>query len=401
MTLIREWARARRVGPWGLLGVIMARVVATIPPTAQIPPYVGFQGSLNLFIGLVARSGYFKGTTMGVGRAAVFTDYVYNTGPGSGEGINHVFAYYDTKQKVTVFKRRNVYLSVPEVDTLDNLDKRNGSTLLSQMCKAWSGENLTFAYVDQNKALEIPDHSYRLCMVVGIQPGRAGTLLNATDSGVPQRFLWLPTNDPHILDAKTYDPAPLDCIEVAKYWPPIDKPIREIDLPPKAVDYIDADIVAKHRGKGDPALDGHLGQCRIKTAIALHLIHPKPWGQVSDLMWDLSETVMEVSQDTRDRVEAYLSTRTNQEDKRRGEREGIRGVAADDVKTDAAVKRVASGILRYLGNHGQTARGDVRANGVRSTDRDYFDEALERLAASGQLVVVSGENGDTLKLVNP
>ena len=108
---------------------------------------------------------------------------------------------------------------MPEVDTLGNLDKRNGSTLLSQMCKAWSGENLTFAYVDQSKALEIPAHSYRLCMVVGIQPGRAGTLLDATDSGVPKRFLWLPTDDPNILDTKTQDPSQLDCREVA-LWPP-------------------------------------------------------------------------------------------------------------------------------------------------------------------------------------
>jgi 3-oxoacyl-[acyl-carrier protein] reductase len=43
------------------------------------------------------------------------------------------------------------------------------------------------------------------------------------------------------------------------------------------------------------------------------------------------------------------------------QREGIRGVAADDVKTDAAVKRVASGILRYLGNHGQTNYAAAKA----------------------------------------
>ena len=212
------------------------------------------------------------------------------------------------------------------------------------MCKAWSGENLTFAYVDQSKALEIPAHSYRLCMVVGIQPGRAGTLLDATDSGVPQRFLWLPTDDPNILDTKTQDPSQLDCTRgrpvAAKHRHPYP---RYSTLPAKAVAEIDADIVAKHRGKGDPALDGHLGQCRIKTAIALHLIHGKPWGIVSDQMWDLSKTVMDVSQHTRDRVEAHLAAQTRQEDKHRGEREGARSVVADGVKAEAAIKRVASG----------------------------------------------------------
>ena len=398
---IREWARARRVGPWGVLGVIMARVVATIRPTARIEAYTGHQGSLNVFVGLVAPSGYFKGATMGAGRDAAKIDYVYNTGPGSGEGINHVFAYYDKKTHKTEWKRHNVYLSVPEVDTLGNLDKRNGSTLLSQMCKAWSGEDLTFAYVDQTKALEIPAHSYRLCMVVGIQPGRAGTLLDATDSGVPQRFLWLPTDDPNILDKRTPTPAPLDCTEVANWAPIMDTRVEELTLPAKAVAEIDADLIAKHRGKGDPALDGHLMQCRIKTAIALHLIHPKPWGIVSDQMWDLSKTVMEVSQHTRDRVEAYRSAKTKQEDKRRAQREGTRGVIADDVKADAATKRVASSILRYLGRHGQTPRSDVRKGVANSRTRDYFDEAVERLIASGQVVLVSGTRGEILKPVNP
>ena len=123
LKLIREWARARRIGPWGLLGVIMARVVATIPPTAQIPPYTGYRASLNVFVNLVARSGYFKGATIGAARDALVTDYVYATGPGSGEGINHLFAYYDKTSKATVFKRRNVYFSVPEVDTLGGLDE--------------------------------------------------------------------------------------------------------------------------------------------------------------------------------------------------------------------------------------------------------------------------------------
>ena len=58
----------------------------------------------------------------------VLTDYVYVTGPGSGEGINHLFAHYDKatrKRGTTVFNRRNVYFSVHEVDTLAGLDKRS------------------------------------------------------------------------------------------------------------------------------------------------------------------------------------------------------------------------------------------------------------------------------------
>ena len=97
LTLIREWARDA-IGPWGLLGVVMARVVATIPPTAQIPPYTG--SALAEPVHQPGRqSGYFKGATIGAARDAVQIGYVYATGPGSGEGINHLFAYYDRAAK--------------------------------------------------------------------------------------------------------------------------------------------------------------------------------------------------------------------------------------------------------------------------------------------------------------
>jgi hypothetical protein len=49
----RDFARARRVSPWAMLGVALARVVATVPPSVQIPPLVGGRASLNLYIGLV------------------------------------------------------------------------------------------------------------------------------------------------------------------------------------------------------------------------------------------------------------------------------------------------------------------------------------------------------------
>ena len=59
-----------------------------------------------------------------------------------------------------------------EIDTLSALGNRNGTTLLSQLRKAWSGEALTFGYVDRNKAIEVAGHSYRLTLVAGVQPGR-------------------------------------------------------------------------------------------------------------------------------------------------------------------------------------------------------------------------------------
>jgi hypothetical protein len=402
---VRDWARSRRTSPWATLGPAMARVVATIPPTTRIYPYVGPVGSLNLFAGLVGPSGFGKGGAEGVAAAALRTAPVYATGPGSGEGINHLFAHYDKEDAKkggtgTKFHRHQVYLSVREVDTLTNLGSRSGSTLLAQLCKAWSGEDLTFAYADATKALIIPEHSYRLCMVVGIQPGRADALLDATDTGVPQRFLWLPTDDPDIPDLRPSAPDQIDCIAVAASAQ--GSSVREIELPPAAAYLIDRNEVLKKRGhSADAALDGHLGLCRIKVAIALALLHGYDQYQLTQEHWDLAGVVMAVSKQTRDRVVAYRNAQGIEAERQRGKREGVRTIAAEAVKTDEAIKRVAKGVVRYLRSHGASTHGAIRKKALASWDRGYLDAAVERLIAAGQVEVVSSGAGDLLRLVTP
>ena len=64
-------------------------------------------------------------------------------------------------------------MTAAEVDTLAALHRRQASTLLPELRKAWMGDALGFAYVDKEKRLTLARHSYRLCLVVGIQPERA------------------------------------------------------------------------------------------------------------------------------------------------------------------------------------------------------------------------------------
>ena len=397
---IRDFARARRVSPWAVLGVELARVVCTVAPTVQIPPYIGGRASLNLFVGLIGPSGKGKGGPERAARDAIRMDGIYTSGPGSGEGVNHLFAHYDKDlaksredRNGTVFDRESVYFSVPEVDTLASLANRNGSTLLSHLCKVFSGESLTFGYVDRTKHLIIPEHSYRLGMVVGIQTGRAGALLDATDGGVPQRFVWLPSGDPDIPDVRPEEPPPLDYLAPA--WSPL--AVSEIRLPPEAAAVIDRNRVATMRGEGaDSALDGHLGLCRIKVAAALALLHR--CREITWQHWELSGVVMEVSQETRSGVEAELARKAERQNRARGRAEGARAVEAEEVKEEAAIRRVAQATLRKLKNlDGEATKTDARPH---ARDRTYYDPALERLEGTGQIEIVSGEHGEVIRLTD-
>jgi hypothetical protein len=83
----------------------------------------------------------------------------------------------------------------PEVDTMHALKIRQASTLFADLNKAWMAEPLSWAYVDQTKSINLPEHRYRLGLIVGIQPAKAHAILEDPDAGTPQRYLWLAKSD--------------------------------------------------------------------------------------------------------------------------------------------------------------------------------------------------------------
>lgn len=401
---VRDFARARRVSPWAMLGAVLVNVIGAVPPSVQIPPLVGSRASLNLFVGLVGESGKGKGAPERAAKDAVRTKPIYSTGIGSGEGINHMFAHYDKQADTTVMDRDTVLFSVPEIDTLAALGQRNASTLLPQLRKAWSGEALSFAYAARDKGLVIREHSYRLVLVAGIQPGRAGALLDDVDGGTPQRFVWLPCADPDAPEKTPSQPEPIDRTGIAEGWSRGGRADlgamltpHEIDLPDEAKRLVDRARLAVLRGEStDSALDGHLLLCRIKVAIALALLHD--CRKVTTQFWEMSEEVMAVSQATRRGVQAELAQRTEQLNRARGRAEGIRAVEADTIREDEAIKRVTQAILRALRKLGGSAAKSAVYEKVAHRDRSFFDAALDQLVCAGQVDVSEVGRGVVLKL---
>ncbi len=57
LTHIRQAAHARARSADAVFGVVLARVAALVPPTVTLPAVVGTVGTLDLLVGLIARSG--------------------------------------------------------------------------------------------------------------------------------------------------------------------------------------------------------------------------------------------------------------------------------------------------------------------------------------------------------
>ncbi len=387
---VRDFAYARMCSPLAVLGVVLARVVAATPPQVVLPATIGSYASLNIFVGLVGDSGSGKGAAEAAAKDAVLLDQVEVATVGSGEGIGHLYAHREKGQVVR--DRWAVLFTVPEVDVLTALGDRRGATLLPQLRSAWMGEQLGFAYADKNKALPIPEHTYRMGLVAGIQPGRAAGLLEDGDGGTPQRFVWLPATDPRIPE-RSAEPQPLRVR--SQVWPSPDRGLFALAVPEVAQKAMRTARLARSRGEGDP-LDGHALLCRLKVAAALTLLDGRR--VVTDDDWRLAGVVMEVSARTRRGVQRHLAAQVSKANQARARFEGERAVIASETVEDAAVQRVARRLTTHLQEHGESARSDARKR-LTSRDRPHFDEAVERLVAAGQAEVLTTPHGERLSLV--
>jgi Bifunctional DNA primase/polymerase, N-terminal len=388
---VHDFARARRCSPWAVLGVTLARVCTAVPPFVVLPPLVGGHVSLNTYVGLVGPSGAGKDAAGAAAGDAVELGHVEMAGVGSGEGIAHQFMTYKRPIKTDagglMQYREAVLLTAAEVDTLAALHRRQASTLLPELRKAWTGAALGFAYVDKEKRLTLPEHHYRLCLLVGIQPERAAAILDDVDAGTPQRWLWLPATDPDAPDEPPPEPGPWTDWRLPR-WPMATTAGRVVlQVCPTARDVIDAARLARLRGDG-AALDGHALLCRLKVAAVLAILDGR--AEVDDQDWNLAGVIAAESEWTRQGVVATLQRIQRDANAARGKAEGERLVVATEVVDHAATKRVARLVKQKITSE-WLAHNDLRKK-ITSRDRGYFDAAVDHLVAAGQIECEDTDN---------
>ncbi|WP_433730156.1 hypothetical protein ACQP0C_02520 [Nocardia sp. CA-129566] len=385
---IEQFARARRAGPWGTLGVVLLRGVATVPPTVWLPPSVGGRVSLNLFAALVGESGAGKGACEAAARDAVAFFYdrtghipveVPSFPIGSGEGIARTFrpaGWEEDKPN----KLDRALFCVPEIDTLSALMGRAGATLEGEVRKLYSGEAIGFNNAHQLTRSVVAEHSYRACLVAGVQPLRAGALLSGADGGTPQRFLWFPVTDPDAPDTAPDEP---ECLRVhLPQWAP-----GPLTIPDAAAHTIDQARVARLRGEtgGAAELDGHALLTRLKVAAALMVLEGRTVVSIED--WELAAAVLAVSDACRGRVQ-----RATIEQARRSNRARALATAEREEFGDARKMQLTrEGILRWLDRLGETRPGALRRR-LKDSYRGYFYEAAAQLLADGLIINVGTEN---------
>ncbi|GIJ75996.1 hypothetical protein SAMN05443287_106197 [Micromonospora phaseoli] len=385
---IRTFARARRVSPWAVFGVVLTRVVGEVPSYVVVPPLVGKAVSLNLFVGLVGESGAGKDSAVGVAEDAIEEHgSVTVLNIGSGEAIAHAFVERDG-DKVRPHGTGSVLFQVGEIDTFASLTQRKGATLMPELRKMYMGERLGFHYVDKTKRLPVEPHTYRAGLIAGIQPTRAGVLLEDADGGTPQRFLWMPTADPDAPDERpdlpdrlAWRPPSFNSADPAQLY--------EMGVPDEVRKVIDRARLEQLK-TGRSSLDGHSLLMRLKVALALALLARRTAATGED--WWLAGLVMAKSDHTRAGVVEALARRSASVNHQGARAEAARAAVVAESLDDYAIRRTAKWAAKKLVGRGWVPHSELRRD-ASSRDRPHFDDAMDRLIEAGQVEAREARDG--------
>jgi Bifunctional DNA primase/polymerase, N-terminal/Protein of unknown function (DUF3987) len=372
LKLIHDAALSQMCSPWAVLACCTARILTLVPPTVTLPPIVGGPGSLNWFAAIVAKSGGGKGAANAVATTLVPGD-IQIRGAGSGEGMIEAYDRKNEPQDHTIA----VLFSVDEVDSLASLQARSGQTTMSVIRSGFSGETLGYSYRNRSKE-KVDAHTYRMTMIVSVQPERAEGLFANTGGGTPQRFMWFPGRDRRI-KARTAPAWPDDPSGFNQTLPPIGRlPQGNLRIPAEA-DQLIRQAREDSMSGNDNALDGHALFCREKFAYALTLFAGRTAMNPED--WRLSGIAAAVSDWCRQRAQAGMEQSRHASAADRGRWRGIESYEADISKaiaSNAELRRVLTWAVEKLRkSDGRMKKRDLT---VASSSRDRARLAAAMLA---------------------
>lgn len=383
LSSIYEVAHARIVSPWAVLGGVIINTLTRTPYQLALPPLIGGRASLNMHLAMVGRSGSGKGSALGVADLLMPANIGPRVPIGSGEGLVATFGQQRTDDGHTYFDYANpnhaAQFLETEVKGLIAQSRRQGSTLTGQLLKMYSGEALGFAYKGAN-AVIIDAMSYRGCFIVHVQPELSHGLLDAKDSGFPQRFLWVAANNPHATEPNNWGYQAIQPLPFPTF--PTVMPDM-VDLPAEAINVVRETAFKALTGR-EQGLDGHALQTRLKVAVALALLDGRAVTVNRD-DWRLAGYIMRHSKQVRDYCANVLDAEQAEKMRKDGAARGAGDAAREEARERERLDGVQQTILETIKKHGGRTTEGYFMRAVTRTRRDLIQPALETLEAAGKI----------------
>jgi Protein of unknown function (DUF3987) len=286
----------------------------------------------------------------------------------------------------------SILFSIDEVDSLASLKDRSGQTTMSVIRSGFSGEALGFTY--RGRAEEsVARHTYRMTMLVSVQPDRAAALFDDAGGGTPQRFQWFIGRDKRI----SGDPPPWPVFKGRPRRIPLisaqdmSRAAGIVEVPDELRDTIRAARAASMSGD-DTALDGHALYCREKFAFFLALLDGRT--EISAEDWKLSGIAAAVSDWTREDTRRKLLAAESESARKRGYLMGISRSASDvsgRQERGAADERVLRWVVAKLeADPAKRMTPGALYRAAAGRDRHLVDGALTHGVLMGVLLKTDG-----------
>ena len=362
---IRHEAQAHRCPPDAVLGAVLCRLSTLVPISTTVNG-----DSPNYFVALVGFSGAGKTASMRCARRLIphiGTD-LDGLPVSSGEGLVQSYLgleKVDGKQQQTQVYE-SAFFYVDEGQQLLVQADRQGSTTGPMLRSMWAGEatGTTGARVETTRRLR-PD-SYRISLLVGLQPDYASTLLADDHAGTPQRFLWLSCRDPQPPIIAPHPRGPLKMPEV------ISGPIKVGESVQRTIDNFRTD--ALRTGGSEDSRSSQEPVLLLRTGYLLALLNGRP-GELDGDDWLAAIELVEHSKQVSRSLDLIARKRRQEQHLEQDTETVERREYRENLQHEKRLDRIARGIAKRLREDGPTETPKVRRR-VAYRDTNYFDEAV-------------------------
>jgi hypothetical protein len=246
---------------------------------------------------------------------------------------------------------------------------------------------------DRQRMLHAKTYNFQL--IAGVQPARAGALLDSSDAGTPQRFIWVPVTDPNTAlhpDDRPPWPGEIGWSDAFLLAFELGDPVvRYPDWLLKELKDYDYKISLESAHGGELSKHGHQNLLRLKVAAGIAFLHESM--RIEDEHVEIADMILAASRRTQlecERAVAEVAFLKRKAAKRSEER------INDDVREEKKarlVKNARGALVRAAGEW-------VTWHQIRPPyrDREEFEEPVwEALAAMDDVEVQEVEHGSRVR----
>jgi hypothetical protein len=468
---IFQFALERAMSPEVILERIIAKVITHTGPHVVIPAYVKKPASLNLGVMAISESGGGKSSSAELVADDVLVIPDHGTAQtslkipprvreglpiGTGAGLEETFdqrpyqEYLDARhayeqardaavrasgdpdaQPASLKEPREVPLpedragfDSDEVSKFQAAARRPDSDLILTLLSGLMGNKMGVTNKAEN-ARSIPSHGYRMSLIINAQPALTGWILDQTDNGFAQRWVWAPAAPRYVhADVRTEKPdyaalrgqrgvvrkrttstltirvpaAALERRELpegVKSWgaEAADDARINMTFGAAAVAQVEYEATQVNRDR----MKSHRNLTQMKVACGLALMHGRT--DVSDEDWDIATDIMEISDEVMAECAEAAAEAIQAEYNREADHRERGKAAAEVARTDRKAK--AMRLLGEVANGGGGYDHKLSGAAYRSARRfrTELDAMIADLEKSGQAIVVT--EGSTRYIYTP